>query len=333
MDAKITKKRLSVLLSYQWIVIAIVMVAVMAIWGVVYGIVGAKPTTGQTFNYYYDLQISNLNDDAFRSLLQDKNTFSYDVLEVDSEYISDIQVLLARSSAKEGDAIITSMSGEQKEGYISCRATEIVDNYSVYPLDDEEGGLIYDATNYLKGFLSNSNGNPLNFEELDKNLIKSNFEKRVQSARIYRNDYRTGKITVEQEYQRIAKLCEEVSFFKKVIEYDKTLPLEDSIFFRTTKFIMLANEGQEAVRDDYVEMLQYEKERPYALITSKLESANSNKAVKEYFSGLASIQNSQEIEPVIEVFNYKDAQPDLQFEVISFLNTIIRNFSDVSSKI
>ena len=150
MDNKLTKKRLSDYLSYEWILMIIVVAALIVVWELVYTVSAVRLTSGQQFRYYYDENIYSGNDANFYDLLEGENgekTFSYDVLSAGYEALnSQYNVLSVRLSVYEGDAIFTD-STEDENG--SSRMKNTVDGYSMYTFTHLEE----DGINYLSSFL------------------------------------------------------------------------------------------------------------------------------------------------------------------------------------
>ena len=80
--------------------IIIAALAAIVAWEFVYGIVSVKPTTGQQFKIYYD-QGMNYTSERLLDLLDEEDTFSYDVLELDVESLieeSNVSPFLNNSS-------------------------------------------------------------------------------------------------------------------------------------------------------------------------------------------------------------------------------------------
>lgn len=331
MDSKITKKRLGDFMSYEWVLMIALVVAIILFWELIYTVSAVKLTTGQNFYYYYDQNVDYKNYNALYETLNDGKTFSFDVKKITVEEIikGNDDVLTTRLSAQEGDAIITDFSSSATEGeYPSNRANFIVDNYSIYTFEDEEGGIIYDAKNYLKSFLLEGKTDPLDFESLDREKIARNFNERAKN-RVYKNSIEANEISVSDEYQRIKKLCSETAFLEKVVKYDDTLPENESLFYRYTRFEQTVKTAKDQKSIEW-EKSQYEKNKEcrYALKTSKLVGGEDKKVNSTYFN----INGSSEF-VVIELFNFKKYQEDLQFESISFINRIIREFSNIEEKI
>lgn len=328
MDSKVTKKRLGTLFSYDWIYLVLIIVMCSFVTSFLYGIIVIKPTPGQTFNYFYDYEISSSADESFKLLYKD--TFSFDVRDVVAETLTQSEaesIITSKLSVGEGDVMFTHVNGEMKDGYYSCRAHDIIDYRPVYALDEKEGSLLYDLTKYLSQFLINDANYPFDYANLSKQKIKENFYKRTDGKRVYKNDFRNGLISEQMELDRIKKLCEEADFFAKVIAYDNALPLEESIFYRYKRYTQAVYEGDNLDLDSYNNLLNAETERPYAI---KISSLTGGKNVKDYFKMKETNLKGGVVAVVLDL---SDMQPDLQFETVSFINTIIRNFSDIAEKI
>ena len=101
MDNRITKKRLSEYLSYEWILILVIAIAGIIVWELAYTIASVKLTSGQHFKYYYDYTVSSSGQAQLHALFDKHDTFSYDVLKVSYEdRTADMQILTARLSVQ-----------------------------------------------------------------------------------------------------------------------------------------------------------------------------------------------------------------------------------------
>ena len=81
MDAKITKERLGLLLSYDWIKIACICIAAVAAWLLLFTSTATRPTRGQAFELYtYPGASLQVAPDLAK--WQSEGALSFDVLEV-----------------------------------------------------------------------------------------------------------------------------------------------------------------------------------------------------------------------------------------------------------
>ena len=110
MDAKITKKRLGLLLSYDWIKIVGICVAAVLVWCLLFTTFGTRPSNGQTFEMYLYPGVSlssSVDEDTFHA--KDENgALSYDVL--DFSYVSLAEdtmdtIIAAHFAAGQGDVL------------------------------------------------------------------------------------------------------------------------------------------------------------------------------------------------------------------------------------
>lgn len=319
-EKKVKQNRLSTFLSYEWIIMIVCAVIAVVMLELVYSVAAVRLSVGQQFTYYYDQNISSTSDSAFISLIDKDATFSYDVLEVSGQQLSsDFNVLGARTSAHDVDVLITDDSVyETVADYEKKRSNLIIDTYDIYSLEDKEGGIIYDAENYLKQFVKDG-GDHLNPSDLSEEKITARFNERMKKD----NRYLHGEISAAQEIARIKKLCEETAFFKKVLKYDEAHP-EQSIFYSYTRYEQSYLSGKSEFKEKY----ENQTAARYGLNASNF-SGGKYKA-EDYFRF---INPETQGSVIILAFDLYEFEPDLQFETISFLNGIIRNFTDLSEKI
>ena len=316
MDNKLTKSRLSNLIAYDWIFMLVVIIVAVVVWEVVYAGVSAKLTVGQKFSYYYDEGLYGGNDSAFSQILEDDKTFSYDVLDVHGESLNEnFNVLTLRLSVQDADIMFSSIKGNLLEGdVLDSRATGIIDTYGMYAMED----LLADAKAYVSRFLVNDDlDNPV----FDDDAIKRNFLERMKSDNRYRAES-AKREGVKLEKERIAKLVSEVSFFEKLLEYDNGKSESDSLFFSHVRYSAFAQTQQsQDEKDRYAELAKTQTKKKYGLKIEKLVGGQKN--ASDYLR-LAGAETSKDV--VLMVFDFKAQQPDLQFETISFINTVVRRF-------
>lgn len=340
MDNRITKRRLSDFLSYEWILMIVAIVAAIVVWELAYTIGSVRLSVGQQFKFYYDESIDGYTEDDFYSVLVGKNTFSYDVLELNSESLtSDYNVLSVRLSIQEGDILITDKvapkdDAEGDELYI--RAKSMVDSYSIYTLE----GMLSDARTYLRDnfFTDAAKGKELsaiNFSDLsqlDDAKIRAVFLDRMSKD----NRFRSAEQKEEGfllEKGRIQKLMQEVHAFGYFMDN-----APEECFFNYTKYEQ-SHELEDAESDNkevYYNLKQREidagrENAKYGinvefLKDSDTSSGEQKKDPSAYFKVKG---NSDAKDVVMMAFNFREYQPHLQFETISFMNTVIRQCSDI----
>lgn len=322
MSNKVGRRKLSDFLSYEWIVMIVVILIAILSWELVFSFLSVRLNSGQVFEYYYDTNVSSSNDESLLSMFEKEGTFSFDVLDVYStDNTAEAMVLSSRSATHELKAIFSDLYTSSKEGeYQSYSANKIIDVYSTYTYEyeDGKGGIVYAAKEYLTKFLKEENGNPLDYSQLDEQKIKDNFHARLNKD----NRYRAGEISEQDECDRIKKLCEETVFMLKTLKYDEGLTAEQSLFYKYTKYQDALNTGSLADTTGY----ESEKECRYGLNVSRLTGGEKDTA--QYFR-LTDSEKKGDI--VLLMFNYGIYHEDMQFETISFVNTIIRKFASIET--
>ncbi len=321
MDNKITRHRLSNLLQYEWIIIAIVTAIIIVAVNMLYVVTAVRLSAGQHFHYFFDENVNNAYEDSFYNLLTKEppeNTFSFDVLEVSGEKLTkNYNLLNTRLTAKEGDAIITDTVPVDYGGYPYRRANLLIDNYRITPVYSFED-LLKDANEYLDRFYVG--------DALDENSVKVNFEKRTKGDNRFLSE-KDKKAGLEKEILRIQKIKSSAALLEKLLDLDDTLSDSEKLFYRYTRYEQSYNIAAEKEKEEYREIYEKEKaevgERRYGLITSRLTGGelNSGKFFRLTGGGTSDV--------VIMFFDLLNYQPDLQFEELSFLDTIIGRFSDL----
>lgn len=315
MDNKLTKKRLSDFLAYEWILTIIVAAAAIIVWELVYTVSAVRLTTGQSFKFYYDENVASLGDGYFYEMLSD-DVFSYDVKELSSESLSSsYNVLSTRLSVFEGDVIFTDCVAKE-DGNV--RAAELVDQYG-YNYER----LLSDAKSYLSAFLKTEGENPLVYENLDENKIIANFNARAKK-RVYKNSLRAGEISFNDELDRIKKLCAETSDFERLLSCGK-----EGLFYRYTRYEQSAKNASDKDKAAYETLVGKEKDagRENAVYGIDLGVLTGGKnSVTKYVKRAGEADASG---VTILVFDFKSEQEDLQYEAISFINAIVRDCSDI----
>ena len=325
MDNKITKRRLSDFLAYEWILTLIVAAAVIVAMELIYTVSAVRLSVGQNFKFYYDQNLytyenpaANLYDLLDVKLGENGKTFSYDVLQVDSETLmSSYNVLTTRLSVQEGDVIFTSLN-EEEDG--TRRAKTIVDGdgYYVYRMDK----LLSDAEEYLANFLKDGETDVYDVENYDEAKIRALFDTRMKGDNRFRTE-ETKAQGRQDEIARINKLVNEVKDFKRLMDTGE----EKGLFFRYTKYEQAAE--TDGTRDERY-ITAYEREKTegrenavYGFNISAL--TGGGKDTSAYFK-IAGNTDAKDV--VLMAFDFLTYQPDLQFETISFINTIVREFSN-----
>ena len=204
MDAKITKTRLSRLLSYDWIKIIFLAVAVILVWMLIFTMTATKITASQQFVVYNyvgnrPFLYTNFYDSYYTAY--ENGVFSYEVLEVDvydvAETPSEARTLMeAHLGVDEGDVIFVADSwhldteyvdeetGETKYEYTYLQKFLNDWRYYVFDLDPEkEYGYFNAMEAYLDQYFTNGWEDA---ESLDEAAVERDFRARVKKDKRFK---------------------------------------------------------------------------------------------------------------------------------------------------
>jgi hypothetical protein len=205
---------------------------------------------------------------------------------------------------------------------MASRAKKIIDLYDAYDFRE----LYKDCEKYLKQFLTNENASVLDFNNYSESKIKAHFHNRQASD----NRYKWKQITEQDEINRIKKLSSELADFKTILDFESSLSKEESIFYYYHKYeFSLTKETTSSQKASYQEKYDLEGgEKAFGLKLEKLPKSDKLNApdVNAFFR-MTNASDSKNV--ILTVFNVTHVQPDLQFETISFVNTVVRTFSSI----
>jgi hypothetical protein len=309
MDAKITKKRLNDLLSYDWIKIIALIIAGIVLWSLIFTMTAVRLTVGQHFKIflYYDIIQGNKYSQFTQTLTDD--ILSYDVLDFSSESLLEDSygtILSARFSVSEGDLmIITDAAIEETETTAATNSNfkSFVDSYGLaYPIEE----LIADAENYYKNFYELSNSNEIVIDINGKGTFKNHivlkevFKDRMDGDNRYKTDEQIEKGLI-QELNRIETLRKAV------------IKLKDYITAKP-EYLLKYNLNEQYIKNnpDQTDVTLGE-EKAYGI---KLNDVAGITNIFKNKSG-----GSENLSLI--VLNWKNKQPDLQYEVIPVIVNIL----------
>ena len=327
MDNKITKKRLSDFLSYEWIFMIIIAIVAILGWDLVYHVSSVQLTTGQTFKYYYDETVASVSNSKLVSELLERNTFSYDVIRLNTEMIdSERNVLADRLTIQEGDVMFTDMKGIGKtetvngvERPVTVRAKAHVDTFSypMYALDD----MLEDAKTYLKeNFIKD--GQEISIANIDDAKLERTFRVRMKKDNRFREETQIQKGILAEKI-RIEKLIENVIYFENFISN----PANESALFKYRRFEQTYNVlTNKAQKEQYKKLMDTQEEKIYGIDIGALdEMGNGIDATKIVQVRTPENPNDRLSKNVVlMVFDFKSYQPHLQYESLSFVCSTIQ---------
>ena len=191
MDAKITKKRLSQLLSYDWLKIILTAIAAIVVWELAFTTTATRILPSQNFGVYS--YIGSTGTTRFSNYANLKNEFSYEVIEGSAQDISTggdqyaFQIMEARLSTDEADVLLVADTTGGYIQYVTPEGeTKTVETYLqdfmyryynyAYRLDGEDGYLAQ-MENYLNSYY---NGNYL-AGVLNEEKVEADFRARAKA--------------------------------------------------------------------------------------------------------------------------------------------------------
>ena len=191
MDAKITKQRLTRMLSYDWLKIVGVAAALILVWVLVFTMTATRITPAQQFTVFNYTENATLTDEFYNaySKAHGDGVFSYEVIETNvndmttsGEYAGTI--LETRVATDEGDIMFVanrpdeSTATTNEAGETVYERTQIQTILRAYPTN------FYDLDTYfanMKTYLDGYYNGDLVNGKLDEEKVKMDFENRVRA--------------------------------------------------------------------------------------------------------------------------------------------------------
>lgn len=206
MDAKITKKRLSRMLSYDWLKIVGMAVALILVWTLIFTMTATKIMPSQqftVFNYTGNLSLSTTKFyDEYGKAFQN-GVFSYEVIEINENDLTTSKeyagtLLETRLTTDEGDVMLIADIDNPDTAY-----------------EDENGNTVYEYS-YLETFVY---GCGYYLFDLDFEAENSYFgQMRAYLNRYYDGDYENGELNedlVESDFRARAKKTKDKRYKKE----------------------------------------------------------------------------------------------------------------------
>ncbi|MBS5021685.1 MAG: hypothetical protein KH054_00860 [Firmicutes bacterium] len=256
MDAKITKKRLNIFLSYDWIKILLAAVAAILVWSLIFTTAATRVTQAQNFtifNYTGTKGTSRFN--SYSTLLREKNVFSYDILEISSTDITTGEqysetLLQTRVSTGEGDALFaaninegvtTKYKDDQGNEFAPTYLEQFLYGYHTAAATFGEGGYLDQMADYLNGYYQGD----YKTHTIDEQKVETDFRVRIKRL----NDKRFKKESqiregLKQEIQRIESYKTSLTSFLSYLEKGYVALQETTLYLQDLN-------GKPLTRTDY----------------------------------------------------------------------------------
>lgn len=326
MDNKITKSRLTNLLSYDWVKIVAFIVAVCFVWVLAFTIGAPRASVGQVFGlltYAPDFETAK-SESRLLYEAKEKGVFSFDILDfntrsIQKDYYSTL--MMAANSVQEGDIFITS-DFEDTRAKNESPMRSFVDSFygSAYDLDS----LIKAAKDYaLKNGIEYNDG----VYSCNKTVTDSVFSLRMQKDPRFRDKksarYAEGE---ESEAKRI------VAVWNNACKLEKVLADHPELRVNYRPFTQMLDAMDEDKREgsDYYKIWQNKTEATYGLNLGKLTGGGEN--ITDLYSRTITPEDGEPYLTadgvVLCVFDYTAEQSHLQYETLGYIVYMIETYSN-----
>ncbi len=304
MDAKITKSRLSNMLSYDWLKILAVSVVVVFVWWTVLTLLGADPTVAQSihFIYYNDIYLGENYDTYSEKFIDSEDydgVFSYEILETNYVEMSSSDTygnyaFAAKLAAGERSMIFASTqvdedAEEEGDTYIS----ELVNGY--YSILEEIPSYLEAAREYLEPFF----GGDIENGSIDSAYLEAQFRERNADDKRYK--------TEEQIQQGLSD------------EEDRIVQTRDSLL----NILAAEEEGIISFTSTYIRETETEGVYSILLGTSRLQGIKELMYVRDE-NGTASASG---INVCFFLMN-KEEEMYMRFEKLNYIDYLITTYTD-----
>lgn len=323
MDAKITKQRLTRMLSYDWVKIVLCAVAIIFFWSLVLTTSATRITPAQNF-YVYNHQSNLTFRDKFYTHLDQQfqgGTFSYEIIETtqgDMVAAGDQAdtVMQARLSVSEGDVMFVAdiadknyMETNAETGEVTAKYTYVESfvgsyYYALYEFNGENG---YFAQ--LEAFLNEYYGGDYKTGVLNEEKAKADFRARITRTKDKRFKKESQILEGEKaEVERIKK-------YKAALEEFNGYLAAGLVEFKTVDLEL--SEGWKVQGDYAINICPDEEKTPY---------------LKEYVAYATPVTDENGVTTNIATakdmhvcfFRFEDMEKSFEFEDLVYLNSLIR---------
>ena len=329
MDAKITKSRLSGMLSYDWLKIVLGAVALIFVWSLIFTMTATRITPAQqftVFNYLGNCSFGSTNFNELYAKAFQENVFSYEVLEINDNDLtidksSAYTIMEARTATGEGDVIFvadvdnTDTKTEAEDGTVSYEYTyleTLVRRYGhcLYDLNPEnENSFFGKMESYLNGFYQ---GDWTKKENLDKSAVEAQFRARVKKDKRYK--------TEKQRIQGVADDIDRIEKYRDALEDFYGYLEAGVVSFTTTVFSDREQDENTYYPDDGIYSVnlcpngQMEGLKKYVGYYEEVTDENGD----THYPITAANMN-------VAFFHFNEVEEGFQYESLLFVNFIIEN--------
>ncbi len=318
MDAKITKQRLGRLLSYDWLKIIGVAVALIVLWSLIFTVTATKITPSQqftVFNHYANRALDNGSFHDQYNALVDNGVFSYEVIETDNIDLAtagEVRYTMCdtRFSTGQGDMMYipnitdTEMEGE---GLQMTYVESFLSRYYTYIVSWDE--YLASARAYLNDYYNGDYVNaPLNEAKAESDFrarVKENKDKRFKKE----SQIKEG---VKDEIARLKKYRDGFIQFEKYLA-DGVVKLETAVYKDYGTGEPILNDKNEPIQKNYV-------------LNICPDENKANKLKEQVCYGIQGEDGTWKMsaqDMCVMLFSLPDMDENFQYETVLYLNTVI----------
>ena len=267
MDAKITKSRLGLLLSYDWIKIIAICVAAVLVWALLYTMLATRATNGQRFEIYSYLNV-RMDSSALGDLeeMREKKALSEDVLDFSTYTLNqegyEDMILQAHFAAGQGDVMFAPNLSSTTDSDGNVTYAGLTDFLASLPYERGMAGrrrifgragtyctrrvISRNAKNIWADFSKTRRGRA-DFAEgtLDKAAAEANYRARIKGGQALQ-ERSAAPGGLEKEYGRLEALR---ASYVKVLDWVSNDSSEDPIELCTVTVTGQDENGQEQTAD------------------------------------------------------------------------------------
>lgn len=238
MDAKITKKRLGLLLSYDWLKIVGICVAAVLVWSLLFTTMATRATNGQSFDMYLYPGV-RLGESANLDTLhtRDRNdALSYDVLDLSFTTLESSTmdtILSAHFAAGQGDVLFSvdlEPTVDEESGEVTYNGLDnFISRYYSNALwlgTDMKGWQLPNSSTEKANYFADCEAYLNNFYDggwetgtLNEEKVRSHFNERMEGDKRYKNEAQR-ELGRDNEVERIKNLRDAYAEVKGWIAVD-----------------------------------------------------------------------------------------------------------------
>lgn len=332
MDAKITKLRLSRMLSYDWIKIVITAAAAILVWVLIFTMTATRITSAQQFqvcnylgNYSFSTEFNRSYSNAQSDGVFSREVIEWDLLDLAANADMAGELLSARVAIESCDVMFVSeepnvnsqktttiVDGEEKTEYQYTYLETFLNGYrwNLFLLDrEDEKGFFKKMEKYLNTYYA---GDYTNEGDFDTAKVEKDFRARIKRTedKRYKNENQIQK-GLEEEIDRIQK------YRAALIEFDGYL---NAGIVKLTKTTVMDEKNPEQVVYEGTYSINL---CPDVAVMGKLSDVAAYPTISVNEKG-EEITTKSALNMNLCIFNFNGKEEAFHYEPLLYVNHVIR---------